>query len=387
VSTPPQSPGPAASPALGVVLSTLESLGPAATSNWVGAPGTGSDLTTRYAEDLALLAQLGVRVVRLGLDWSRLQPAPDRIDDDWREWYQTFLLTAQRHGIDVWVALHEDTVPAWFDDEGSFADGRAAGLLWPRWVEAAAEIVGDLVAGWFPMVDPVGCAGRWAGDPRKHEESIINIATAWRDAWRILRGGPSVATSLAVRTMRAVDQTVSAQEAARLDDHLRWRIWMRGLRDGVLRLPNGRERVIPDLGASLDVLGVSTSLDIPEAAISDDVLRRWEERLGSLLRRVAEDGPERPMCLSGIEVHWHHADERLLFVESTVRALISTIGDGVPLHTVIVDPAFSARPSRNPDRAASMLDRDRNVTGETHAWLALDRSRRDSGGGPTTLLR
>lgn len=357
---------------LGAVLSTLDTLGPSAASNWTAAPQPGNDFATRYVEDLPLLAQTGVRTVRMAVDWARLQPAPGRIDDDWREWYLGVLQAARRSGVAVWLALHERTVPAWFDDEGSFADGRAAGLLWPRWVETAAELFGDLASGWFPIIDPLGTAARWTVDPRKHEDAIINVATAWRDSWRILRGGPPVATSFSVRMVQPADHTVPAQQAARLEDHLRWRMWLRALRDGVLRLPNGHERQISDLSASLDVLGLSTSLDVPEGAITDESLRRWEERLGTVLRRGAEEGPDRPIVVSSIDLRWPNADERVLFVESTVRSLQSAVEDGVPLRCVLVDPAISAASGPVTVQAASLLDRDRNTTRDTNAWTALN---------------
>ena len=51
------------------------------------APSMGNDLATRWREDLTLLAELGITAVRFPFDWSRLQPRPGRLDDDWREFY------------------------------------------------------------------------------------------------------------------------------------------------------------------------------------------------------------------------------------------------------------------------------------------------------------
>ena len=355
--------------ALGGVLDSVGALGTAPASNWDQAPTPGCDLIHRYPEDLRMFGELGVRSIRLAFDWSRLQPAPGRIDHDWREWYETFLTHAERLGIDVWATLLESTVPAWFDDEGSFADARAAGLAWPRWVETAAELFGDRVSGWFPIVDPVGVAHRWHNDTHKHQAAVISLSTAWRDAWRILRGGPPVSTALRVHMVRPVDASVPAAEAARLDDHLRWRWWMRSLRDGIVRFPDGSTREIPDLAASLDVLGITTSLDLPEAALTDDALRRWHERCGTVLRRAAEEGPQRPMTLAGLSVRWPHTDERRLIVETTVDSLHAAVNDGVPLRSVFVDPAIGA----SSDTAASLVDRDRATTSDGAPWLAVSR--------------
>jgi hypothetical protein len=356
-----------AGPALAGVLTADRALGSVRTSNRRGAPIPGNDFVSRYAEDLAVLAERGVTAIRLGFDWSRLQPVPGRLDDDWREWYGSVLAAAEQCGMGVWAALHEDTVPAWFDDEGSFLDERAAGRSWPRWVEHVAEEFGDRVAGWFPIVDPVGAAARWSSDSMKHERALVNLATAWRDSWRILRGGPPVSTALALSVVAPVDHTVPAAEAARFEDHVRWRLWLRALRDGVVRLPNGREHVVAELNGSLDQLGATTSLDVPEGVITDDTIRRWQERFGTVMHRLAEDGPERPILLAGLDIRWSHRDERRLFVEATVDAIGAARRDGLALGSVFVDPAIG---STRGDRAA-IVDRDRSVSDNTDAWQAI----------------
>lgn len=352
---------------LGGVLDTVGALGTAPTSNWREAPTPGCDLVHRYVEDLRMFGELGVHSIRLAVDWARLQPAPGRIDHDWREWYETFLTNARRMDIDVWATLLESTVPAWFDDEGSFTDTRAAGLAWPRWVETAAELFGDRVSGWFPIVDPVGVADQWRATTQKHQTALISTATAWRDAWRILRGGPPVSTALGVYMVRPADASVPAAEAARLEDHLRWRLWMRSLRDGILRFPDGSTREIPDLAASLDVLGITTSLDLPEPTLTDDALRRWHERCGTIIRRAAEEGPQRPLALAGISVRWPHSDERRLIVETTVDSIRTAVHDGVAMTAAFVDPAIGALH----DTVASLVDRDRVATPDGASWLAV----------------
>lgn len=345
---------------LGGVLTAPDALGHAPLSNWTGTPRPGNDFRTRYAEDLSLMAELGVNAVRLGFDWSRLEPRPGEVDDDWREWYQHVLDRAHERGVDVWATLHESTVPRWFDDAGSFGDERAAGRWWPRWVERCADLFGDRVAGWFPIHDPIGAADPWRADRQHYERALVHVAVAWRDAWRVLRGGPPVATSLHGVLPRAADRTVPAAQAARDEDRLRWRLWLTGLRDGTLRLPSGDERQIPDLAGALDVLGVSTVLDHPEADLSDDSVRQWEERLGTVLRRVAEEGPDRPLVVSALRVTWTNDAERTLLVEAATRAVQRAVADGVRVQRVFVDPAIGSPP------AAALLTRDRERA--TAAW-------------------
>ena len=87
----------------GAALPIRSTLGPS--DRGTGRPGPGNGFETRYLEDLALFAELGVTDLRLGVDWARLQPSSGYLDDDWREWYQHVLAAAAQHGIGVWLGL------------------------------------------------------------------------------------------------------------------------------------------------------------------------------------------------------------------------------------------------------------------------------------------
>ena len=159
---------------LGGVLPLRTSLGIGPDAD--AATTSGNDLATRWREDLALLAEAGITAVRFPFDWSRLQPRPGRFDDDWRELYGDALDLAASLGVEVWPCLFEGVQPAWFDDEGGFADDRAATRWWPAWVEAVADHFGDRVAGWVPLDDPVGHAARASGgDSLRHQAVLHNL--------------------------------------------------------------------------------------------------------------------------------------------------------------------------------------------------------------------
>ena len=53
----------------------------------------------RWADDLDAIAELGVRAVRLSLDWARLQPRPRELDGEWVEWYGSLLTTSLGLGL------------------------------------------------------------------------------------------------------------------------------------------------------------------------------------------------------------------------------------------------------------------------------------------------
>lgn len=244
--------------------------------------GSGIDDLPRLFDDLAFAAEIGLRTVRIDAPWATMQRRAGLTAGDQIESLHQALSTARSLGLDPWVRLLQVDVPRWFDDEGGFDDERAAGKWWPRWVENVAESVGDLVAGWVPFEAPYAMAARLQpDDARKHGELLHTLVVAWRDAWRILRGGPPVASSLDVRTERPTDGSPEAAAEARRRDQLRWGLWLGGFAHGVVRIPGRGERVLDDLEGSCDVVGLALRGEVE----------------GSL-HRAAEQGPERPLSLT-----------------------------------------------------------------------------------------
>ena len=308
----------------------------------------------RLEEDLALLAELGVDQVRIGLDWPWLQPKAGVLHGAAVERYLGALRAGRALGLTVHLGLLDGAVPRWFDDEGGFTDDRTALHHFPRWVEACADTFGDDVGGWVPIDHPLGVANRLVrDDPRKHGEVLDTLVTAWRDAWRILRGGPPVVTDFGVEVVRPVDQTVQATEAARRIDQLRWRLWFRALHDGIVTIPGRADREVADLAGSCDVVGI--------------VVRHEADVLG-LLHRSAEMAPERPVAVTfllpdGLDKDREPAVER--YLAGTVEA-----ATGLDLATVALSPAFDPTTPGGPTRG--ILTRDRELKDSGRRFLGIE---------------
>ena len=236
----------------------------------------------RLYDDLAFAAEIGLQHVRLDAPWVDGQPTPGRTDGGVIEELRAAAVEARRLGLQPWFRLMQAEVPHWFEDEGGFAGDKAAGKWWPRWVEAVAEHLGDLTAGWVPFEAPFAMARRiMPDDPRKHGDVMHHLVIAWRDSWRILRGGPPVATSIDVATERPLGPTQADLDEARRRDRLRWGVWLDGLAHGTVSIPGRAAREIADLAGACDVLGLAARTGV-EAA----------------LHRCAEQGPERPLALT-----------------------------------------------------------------------------------------
>src|SRR5215207_1828900 len=112
--------------------------------------GDGSGFATRFAEDFALLAGLGLTHHRLSLDWARLEPEPGRHDPDAIHHYRRVLTAAHDAGIVPWVCLHHFTLPTWFAADGFLSEANRTGP-WTRHVDFVATRFGDLAGGWQPV--------------------------------------------------------------------------------------------------------------------------------------------------------------------------------------------------------------------------------------------
>lgn len=362
---------------LGASLPSLVALGPSARSNDPDPSRSGNGFHTRFADDLAGLAAIGVTEVRLGFDWSRLEPRPGDLDGQWVEWYSDVVTAATSQGVNIWACLLERTVPSWFDDERGFFDTRTAGRYWPRFVEQIAEIFGDRVTGWFPIDDPIGFAARTeTDDARRHGELIDTLLVAWRDAWRILHGGPPIASSLTIRHVRPDETSPTGIERAHREAHLRFTTFLRGLRDGTITIPGRADRILTDLEGSADVIGIKMRTDLgDDTSIDDESLRRWQERAQGLIHRVENESPNRPMTIMH-RVNRRHTTETErdaeVLSEAFVRSIDASRDDGVDVTAVFVEPGIAADRDSN---AHALLDWDRRTTTLADVWDRTLRSR------------
>lgn len=102
----------------------------------------------RWAEDLDLIASLGVRCARYGIPWHRIQPSPDRWDWDFADAAIDRLLAA---GVDPILDLVHYGLPPWLD--GAWCAPDLAARL-GEYAARAAERYRGRVRWWTPCNEP-----------------------------------------------------------------------------------------------------------------------------------------------------------------------------------------------------------------------------------------
>lgn len=83
--------------------------------------GIACDSYNRYDEDFTLAQSLNHNAIRLGLEWSRVEPRQGVFDEKVLDHYEKVLQSAQYHGLSVFLTLHHYAGPLWFAKRGGFA--------------------------------------------------------------------------------------------------------------------------------------------------------------------------------------------------------------------------------------------------------------------------
>jgi beta-glucosidase len=345
--------------------------------------GDGNGFGSRYADDFARFAELGLAHHRLSIEWARVEPAPGVHDDRAIAHYRDMLQAALDAGIVPWVCLHHFTLPRWFADDGGFLVESNRTGAWARHVDYVAETFGDLVGGWQPVNETnyyARAAYRAGGWPPGHDDpreaafvdEAIHLATA--EAAQLLRQtGVPVASIFGLSPIVAQDDSVAS---ARTADKLFDIYWAPGLglfRDGVLRV-RGREPVErPDLAGAFDLIGFSyystmgvtdgrLAIHPPGAPVSPLGYGIWADGVGLVIDRLNVEIPGVPVLVAELGIGTDDDEVRARYLARALEVINVAIERGADVrgcfHWTGVD---NYEWLHGYDVAFGIIDRDRNV--------------------------
>ena len=281
--------------------------------------GDGNGFATRYAEDFALLAGLGLTHHRMSIEWARLEPEPGVHDPAAVRHYRDILAAAGEAGISPWASLHHFTLPQWFLAAGGFTVEQNRTEIWPRHVDFVAETFGDLVAGWQP-VNETNYYARAAYGGRGWPPGHKNRGR-WRSSTRPSTSPPRkppcgcgptgvpVASIYGLSPIVAQDDDPATSAAARALDDYYWAPWIGLFRDGLLRVPGRTPVDRPDLAGFVDLVGFSyyaamgvragrVAVHPADAPVSPLGYGIWAEGVGLVLDRLHDELPGTPLLVA-----------------------------------------------------------------------------------------
>ena len=105
--------------------------------------GKACDWWENAERDFDIARDMGMKALRLSLEWSRIEPEEGVFDPAALRRYRQMLEGLHQRGIEPIVCLHHFTHPRWFEQRGAFLREDAP-QLFERFTREVVKAVGDL---------------------------------------------------------------------------------------------------------------------------------------------------------------------------------------------------------------------------------------------------
>ena len=140
----------------------------------------------RWKEDFDRAAEAGQNAHRLSVEWSRIQPSPDRWDEDALERYRTMLRGLRDRNMIAMVTLHHFTDPLWVSEQGGW-ENQSVVPVFEKFVRKTVEALKEYTSLWCTINEPNVYALEGYVD-KKFPPGKSNLILAMRVQANLLRG-------------------------------------------------------------------------------------------------------------------------------------------------------------------------------------------------------
>ena len=107
----------------------------------------------RWRADFARAAETGQNAHRFSVEWSRIQPTPDRWDENALDRYREMARGLDERGLTPMVTLHHFTTPLWLVERGGW-ENEEAGDLFARFARKVVDALHEYVNLWVTINEP-----------------------------------------------------------------------------------------------------------------------------------------------------------------------------------------------------------------------------------------
>jgi beta-glucosidase len=140
----------------------------------------------RWKEDFDRAVEGGQNAHRMSVEWSRIQPTPDRWDEDALERYRQMLRGLRERGLTPMVTLHHFTNPLWLEEQGGW-ENEEIPQKFGAFVRKAVRALKEYVSTWVTINEPnVYAYSGYAGGQFPPGKNNINLA--FRVMTNLVRG-------------------------------------------------------------------------------------------------------------------------------------------------------------------------------------------------------
>jgi len=233
-----------------------------------GASGLAADWWGgRWREDFDRAAEAHMNAQRISVEWSRIQPEPDKWDEDALEKYRAMLRGLHERGMTAMVTLHHFTDPLWLTERGAW-ETEAVIPLFERFVRKTVDALKEYCTLWCTINEPnvYALMGYVEGafPPGRHDLRLamrvqVTMLRAHAAAYRLIHEIQKEArVGYALHFRPAVARSRSPLDA--MARRIRYNgvnlAFPSGISAGVMRMPTGSVRV-PEAKGTQDYLGLN----------------------------------------------------------------------------------------------------------------------------------
>jgi beta-glucosidase len=222
----------------------------------------------RWREDFDRAAETGQNAHRMSVEWSRIQPAPDRWDEQALDRYREMVRGLVSRGLTPMVTLHHYSDPAWLEDKGGWRSSRVVDYF-EKYVIKVVEALKEYVSLWVTINEPNGVLahGYILGEfpPGKRNLDIAfragtNMVRAHARAYHAIHQVQPTARVGIAHSYMGFHPNKSWSPFDRFSANLQFHFFNdtfpKSMTDGVVRWPFQRHS-IPEAKGTLDFLGLN----------------------------------------------------------------------------------------------------------------------------------
>jgi len=148
----------------------------------------------RWKEDFDRAQETGQNAHRFSVEWSRIQPTPDRWDEDALDRYRLMARGLVERGITPMICLHHFSEPLWLAEQGGW-EWDETPRLFEIYTRKVVEALKEYCTTWLTVNEPNNYAahGYLLGlfppgkhDPGAHFHALCNLVRAHAAAYRAI---------------------------------------------------------------------------------------------------------------------------------------------------------------------------------------------------------
>jgi beta-glucosidase len=233
----------------------------------------GADHYRQMADDVAMMASLGLRAYRFSVAWPRVRPDGGAINQAGLDFYERLVDTLLDNGITPWLTLYHWDLPQKLEELGGWAN-RDTASRFADFTSAVTERLQDKVTNWITLNEPwcssflsyaAGIHAPGRTDPAAAVASVHHLLLAHGLGMQAIREvpGANAGITLNLFPVHAKDNDNPWDvDAARRIDGLQNRIFLGPVLDGAYP-----EDVVADLEPHMTGLVRPGDLDVISAPI------------------------------------------------------------------------------------------------------------------------